>query len=86
MDQLFTLLDRSLHPVETGTIPKADINIALQCYLKVGEPGGKSVEKFDALMQALDADQEGPVVSYKSLFEEDREYNQGTPRDLAIPS
>lgn len=71
------MLDRSIHPVETGTIPKADIYTALESYFKVGEQGGKSRERFDALMQALDADQKGPIVSYKSVFEEDREYNQG---------
>lgn len=29
-------------------------------------------------MQALDEDQPGSKVMYKKLFEEDREYNQGT--------
>lgn len=77
LDQLFSLLDRNLHPVETGTIPKPDISTALESYFKVGEQNGKSRERFDALMQAMDADQKGPIVTYKSLFEEDREYNQG---------
>ena len=89
LDQLFTLLDRNLHPVETATIPKPDISTALEAYFKVGEVGGKSRERFDALMQALDADQKGPIVTYKSLFEEDREYNQGTvwrTADLSIAS
>ena len=71
------MLDRNLHPVETATIPKPDVSTALEAYFKVGEVGGKSRERFDALMQALDADQKGPIVTYKSLFEEDREYNQG---------
>jgi hypothetical protein len=79
LDQLFTLLDRTVHPVETGTVPKADAATALEAYLKVGQPGGKTRERFDALMQALEADQEGPVVIYKKLFEEDREFNQGEP-------
>ena len=77
LQQLFSLLDRTVHAVETGTVPKANVAAALEVYLKVGEPGGKTRERFDALMQALDADQEGPVVTYKKLFEEDREYNQG---------
>ena len=47
-------------------------------YMRVGEPGHKTKERFDALLQALDADQPGPVVSYKKLFVEDRDYNQGT--------
>ena len=29
-------------------------------------------------MQSLDEDQPGSKVLYKKLFEEDREYNQGT--------
>ena len=78
LDQLFAVLDRSMHPVETGTISKGDITTALESYFKVGEPGGKSRERFDALLQAMDADQKGQMVSYKSLFEEDREFNQGT--------
>ena len=28
-------------------------------------------------MQALDEDQEGPIVQHRKLFEEDREFNQG---------
>ena len=70
---LFGLLDKTIHAVETGTLPKADIAVALEAMFKVGEPGGKSRERFDALMQALDADQEGPIVTYKTLFEEDRD-------------
>ena len=34
-------------------------------------------DNVDNLLQALDADQDGPIIVYKSLFEEDREYNQG---------
>lgn len=74
---LFGLLDKSVHAVETGSVPKSDISVALEAMFKVGESGGKSRERFDALMQALDADQDGPIITYKSLFEEDREYNQG---------
>jgi len=86
LDQLFTLLDRTVHAVETGTVPKADVATALEAYLKVGEPGAKTRERFDSLMQALDADQEGPVVNYKKLFEEDREFNQGGQTPPPPPS
>ena len=77
LDQLFCTLDRTVHAVETETIPKADVAAALEVYMRVGEPGHKTRERFDALLQALDADQPGPVVSYKKLFVEDRDYNQG---------
>ena len=77
LEQLFALLDRALHPMETGTIPKADVYTALESYFKVGEQGGKIKERFDSLIQALDADQQGPIITYKTVFEEDREYNQG---------
>ena len=71
------MLDRTVHAVETGTIPKTDVVLALEGMFKVGEPGGKTRERFDALIQALDADEAGPMLNYKTVFEEDREYNQG---------
>ncbi len=37
-------------------------------------------------MQALDEDQPGSKVLYKKLFEEDREYNQGTLTSSAFSS
>lgn len=33
--------------------------------------------------QALDEDQEGPIVQHRKLFEEDREFNQGVDYMLA---
>lgn len=86
LSMLFGLLDKAVHAVETSALPKADIAVALESMFRVGEPGGKSRERFDALMQALDADQEGPLVNYRTLFEEDREYNQGDTPCLAFPS
>ena len=45
--------------------------------MQVGQPSGKTVARFDELMQALDEDQEGDDVEWKKVFEEDREFNQG---------
>lgn len=36
-------------------------------------------------LQALDEDQEGPTVVMKKLFEEDREFNQGTHTVTRFP-
>ena len=70
-------MDKTVHAVETGAVPRTDVAVALEAMFRVGEPGGKTRDRFDALMQALEADQDGPIIAYKSLFEEDREYNQG---------
>eukprot|EP00887_Chlorella_sp_A99_P004632 scaffold4.g4632.t1 len=45
--------------------------------VEVGQEGGKTVQRFDELMQAMDEDQDGDCVEWKKVFEEDREYNQG---------
>lgn len=57
---------------------QADLRTALAAYFKVGAAGGKMPERFDQLMQALDEDQPGPAVDWAKIFEEDREFNQGT--------
>ena len=44
---------------------------------QVGQPRCKTLARFDELMQCLDADQPGPTVETKKIFEEDREFNQG---------
>lgn len=51
--------------------------MALHAYFRVGLPGGKTLQRFDELMQALDEDQPGPSVQWATIFEEDREFNQG---------
>lgn len=54
-----------------------ELRTALISYFKLGQPGGKSYQRFDELMQALDEDQEGEAVEWAKVFEEDREFNQG---------
>ena len=46
--------------------------------LQVGQPKCKTLARFDALMQTLEEDQPGPTVKIDKIFEEDREFNQGT--------
>ena len=58
-------------------MPKEDLRTALSCFFRVGQPGGKSLTRFDEIMQALDQDQPGSMVEWKKIFEEDREFNQG---------
>ncbi|CAL8464737.1 g4272 [Coccomyxa elongata] len=70
-------MDRSLHGSETGVLTKAEVRSALDAFFAVGQPGSKTLNRFDELMQALDEDQDGPTVVLKKLFEEDREFNQG---------
>ena len=64
---------------ETGSLKKADVMIALKNYFIVGQPGGKSLERFDTLMSALEKDQPGATIEHGKVFEEDREFNQGMP-------
>eukprot|EP00884_Botryococcus_braunii_P012883 jgi/Botrbrau1/21596/Bobra.43_1s0006.1 len=77
LEALMLAVDKSTHGSETGTLSKTELRTALEAFFRVGEPGGKMADRFDALMQALDEDQEGQMVKYGKLFEEDREYNQG---------
>ncbi len=58
---------------------KSDLRIALDTYFRVGQLGGKTLDHFDELMQALDEDQAEEKFEHKKLFEEDREFNQGVP-------
>ncbi|EIE22924.1 hypothetical protein COCSUDRAFT_64043 [Coccomyxa subellipsoidea C-169] len=77
LENLLSTLDKSMHGAETGSLTKAEVCSALEAFFAVGQPGGKTVNRFDELMQALDEDQDGPTVQLKKLFEEDREFNQG---------
>ncbi|KAK9789016.1 hypothetical protein WJX73_007749 [Symbiochloris irregularis] len=62
---------------ETGVLKKEDVMIALKNYFCMGQPGGKSLDRFDTLMSALDKDQPGTSIEHGKVFEEDREFNQG---------
>jgi hypothetical protein len=60
-------------------ILQADLRTGLMSYFKVGQAGGKTLARFDELMQALEEDQGGPTAEWRKVFEEDREFNQGEP-------
>lgn len=55
-----------------------DLAVALKSFFRVDKCGGKSLKRFDEVLQALDGDEPGPNVEWKKLFEEDREFNQGS--------
>ncbi|KAI7835772.1 hypothetical protein COHA_010350 [Chlorella ohadii] len=76
LEELFGAIDRAKGQA-TGFIDTDDLRTALLAYFKVGQPGGKTLQRFDELMQAVDEDQEGDRVEWRKVFEEDREFNQG---------
>ncbi|KAL4444954.1 hypothetical protein ABPG77_004004 [Micractinium sp. CCAP 211/92] len=76
VEELFAAIDKAKGQA-TGFFSKEDLRTAFLAYFKVGQPGGKTLKRFDELMQAIDEDQEGDVVEWKKVFEEDREFNQG---------
>ena len=77
LEELFAALDKAHFGQETGFLNKGDLRIALETYFRVGQLGGKTLDHFDELMQALDEDQAEEKFEHKKLFEEDREFNQG---------
>ena len=51
---MFSGLDKNLHGSETGIITKDELRQALESFFAVGQPGGKTLNRFDELMQARD--------------------------------
>ena len=76
LEDLFAALDKAKGQI-TGSIPKEDLRTALWSFFRVGQPGGKTLARFDEVMQALDTDQPENNTIWKKIFEEDREFNQG---------
>ncbi|KAL4448019.1 hypothetical protein ABPG75_005238 [Micractinium tetrahymenae] len=76
VEDLFAAIDKAKGQA-TGFFSKEDLRTAFLAYFKVGQPGGKTLKRFDELMQAMDEDQEGDMVEWRKVFEEDREFNQG---------
>ena len=77
LEELFAQTEKGGSGGKKGTIAKGALTQGLESYFKVGQKGGKSVERFQELLEALDKDQPDEEVVWKKLFEEDREYNQG---------
>jgi hypothetical protein len=77
IEDLMVSIDRGSGE-ENGKIAKSEFFAGLKSYFRVGHQGGKSHIRFEQLVAALEKDQpDEESVEYKSLFEEDREYNQG---------
>lgn len=51
--------------------------VALRAYFQVGLPGGKTMQRYEELIAALDTDQPGASVEWSTLFLEDKEFSQG---------
>ena len=77
LEAVFRAADKAANRRELGVLKKEDCMIALKNYFCVGQPGGKSLERFDTLMSAMDKDQPGSELQHAKVFEEDREFNQG---------
>ena len=45
-------VDKSLHGAETGELSKLEVREALDAFFMVGQPGGKTLNRFDEIMQA----------------------------------
>lgn len=76
LEELFDALDKAGGKT-TGTISKTDLRVALHSFFRVGEPWGKTVERYEMMLASLDQDQPGETVIWKTIFAEDREFNQG---------
>ena len=129
---MLSSVDKLLHGAETGELSKGEAREALDAFFLVGQPGGKTLNRFDEIIQvlswipalhlilqrcmkifqlfpldwlrfgawpliimrefsrhglllhvqALDEDQEGNILVLKKLFEEDREFNQGSAHSV----
>ena len=51
LEDLFAALDKA-KGTATGIVVKDELRIALRALWKVGEPSGKTAERFDEVMQA----------------------------------
>lgn len=50
MEALFSQLDRAKGRA-TGTLTKSELGDALKAFFRVGQPGGKTEERHDELLQ-----------------------------------
>ena len=46
-------VDKLLHGTETGELSKGEVREALDAFFLVGQPGGKTLNRFDEIMQVL---------------------------------
>ena len=51
LEGLFAQMDKALHGAETGVVTKEEMRAALEEQFQVGKPGGKTLDRFDEIMQ-----------------------------------
>lgn len=64
LEALFSSLDKTLHGSETGQLTKDELRQSLESFFAVGQPGGKTLNRFDELMQVGTAD----LILARSFF------------------
>lgn len=50
---MLSSVDKLLHGTETGELSKGEVREALDAFFLVGQPGGKTLNRFDEVMQVL---------------------------------
>jgi hypothetical protein len=53
LESLLSTVDKSVHGAESGSLTKTEVRSALESFFAVGQQGGKTVSRFDELMQVL---------------------------------
>ena len=51
MESMLASMDKSLHGAETGELSKLEVREALDAFFMVSQPGGKTLNRFDEIMQ-----------------------------------
>lgn len=67
LEDLLAAVDKSVHGAETGVLTKAEVRSALDSFFAVGQPGGKTLNRFDELMQVNPIARLIPVNFEKAL-------------------
>ena len=49
---MLSSIDKSLHGAETGELSKVELREALEAFFLVGQPGGKTLNRMEEIMQA----------------------------------
>jgi hypothetical protein len=50
---MLSSVDKLLHGTETGELSKGEVREALDAFFLVGQPSGKTLNRFDEIMQVL---------------------------------
>ena len=49
---MLSSIDKSLHGAETGELSKVELREALEAFFLVGQPGGKTLNRMEEIVQA----------------------------------